>query len=82
VIEMSQSSWLAAALVPGVKRQPLKKIDADKDTLLQLLHRGWPECWPGSRPWSWRLLWRTRWLVRSAMLSKGEEYRGSALAVA
>jgi transposase len=39
VIEMSQSSWLAAALVPGVKRQPLKKIDVDQDTLLKLLHR-------------------------------------------
>jgi transposase len=39
VIEMSQSSWLAAALVPGVKRQPLKKLDVDKDVLLKLLHR-------------------------------------------
>ena len=25
VIEMSQSKWLVAAVVPGVKRQPLKK---------------------------------------------------------
>jgi hypothetical protein len=28
VIEMSQTKWLVAALVPGVERQPLKKFDA------------------------------------------------------
>ena len=28
VIEMSQSKWLVAALVPGVERHPLKKLDA------------------------------------------------------
>ena len=39
VIEMSQSKWLVAAVVPGVERQPLKKLDADKDALLELLHR-------------------------------------------
>src|SRR5215469_4413871 len=39
VIEMSQSKWLVAALVPGVKRQPLKKFDASEETLLKLLHR-------------------------------------------
>jgi transposase len=27
VIEMSQSKWLVAALVPGVERQSLKKLD-------------------------------------------------------
>jgi len=25
VIEMSQSSWLVAGMVPGIERQPLKK---------------------------------------------------------
>ena len=39
VIEMSQSKWLVAALVPGVKRHPLKKLDADEEGLLKLLHR-------------------------------------------
>ena len=39
VIEMSQSTWLAAAFVPGFKRQPLKKLDADAEALLKLLHR-------------------------------------------
>ena len=39
VIEMSQSKWLVAAVVPGVERQPLKRLDADKAALLKLLHR-------------------------------------------
>ena len=39
VIEMGQSSWLAAGIVPGIDRQPLKKLTPDPDLLLQLLHR-------------------------------------------
>jgi transposase len=39
VIEMSQSKWLVAAVVPGVERQPLKRLDADETALLKLLHR-------------------------------------------
>ena len=31
VIEMSQSKWLVAALVPGVERHPLKKLDAQEE---------------------------------------------------
>src|SRR2546426_8083448 len=42
VIEMSQSSWLVAGIVPGVQRQPLKKLKVDESTLLNLLHR-WRE---------------------------------------
>src|SRR6202521_5967932 len=42
VIEMSQSSWLVAGIVPGVERQPLKKLAADEIALLRLLHR-WRE---------------------------------------
>ena len=38
-IEMAQSKWLVAAVVPGIKRQPLKKLDADEESLLKLLHR-------------------------------------------
>ena len=37
VIEMSQSSWLVAGIVPGVERQPLKKIAIDEHALLKLL---------------------------------------------
>jgi transposase len=39
VIEMSLSSWLVAGIVPGVERQPLKKIETNESTLLNLLHR-------------------------------------------
>jgi transposase len=39
VIEMSQSSWLVAGIVPGVERQPLKKLEPDETALLRLLHR-------------------------------------------
>jgi transposase len=39
VIEMSQSSWLVAAIVPGIARHPLKKINPDETMLLGLLRR-------------------------------------------
>jgi transposase len=39
VVEMGQASWLVAGLVPGLERQPLKKLPVDQDGLLQLLHR-------------------------------------------
>ena len=39
VIELSQSSWLVAGIVPGVERQPLKKLVVDESALLKLLHR-------------------------------------------
>src|SRR6516162_1837638 len=45
VLEMSQSSWLAAGVVPGVERRPLKKISPDPATLLHLLER-----WRDHRP--------------------------------
>jgi transposase len=39
VIEMSQSNWLVAGLVPGIERQPLKKLSPDEDELLKLVQR-------------------------------------------
>jgi transposase len=39
VLEMSQSSWLAAGVVPGVERRPLKKLDPDPAALLRLLEK-------------------------------------------
>jgi hypothetical protein len=38
-IELSQSSWLIAGTIPGVERQPLKKIAPDETTLLGVRHR-------------------------------------------
>ncbi len=42
VIEMSLKSWLVAGIVPGVSRAPLKKLEADEEGVLRLLHR-WRE---------------------------------------
>lgn len=39
VIEMSQSSWLVAGIVPGIERHPLKKLEPDEGELLRLLVR-------------------------------------------
>jgi transposase len=39
VVEMSLSSWLVAGMVPGIERQPVKKLDADERALLGLLER-------------------------------------------
>jgi hypothetical protein len=40
VIELSQSSWLIAGTIPGIERQPLKKIAPDETDLLRVL-RPW-----------------------------------------
>jgi transposase len=42
VIEMSLTSWLVAGIVPGIERQPLKKLAVDESALLKQLHR-WRE---------------------------------------
>ena len=39
VIEMSQSSWLVAGMLPGIERQPRKKLEPSPERLLALLHR-------------------------------------------
>src|SRR5215813_2513484 len=39
VIELGKESWLVAGIVPGVERQPLKKLPADESGLLKLLER-------------------------------------------
>ena len=39
IIELSLSSWLVAGVVPGIARQPLKKLEPDEAELLRLLQR-------------------------------------------
>ena len=39
VIELSLSTWLVGAIVPGLQRDPLKKLPPDQEGLLGLLHR-------------------------------------------
>jgi len=73
VIEMSQSSWLIAGTVPGIERQPLKKIVPDAVALLRLLQRWRDEATRGGRCVA-RIavafeagrdgFWLARWLMR------------------
>src|SRR5580693_5661541 len=37
VVEMSQSSWLVAGMLPGIERQPRKKLEPSAERLLGLL---------------------------------------------
>jgi transposase len=39
VVEMSKASWLVSGAVPGVERQPLKKLEPDATALLRLIER-------------------------------------------
>jgi len=39
VVELSEASWLVAAMVPGLERHPLKKLEPDPDALLRLIER-------------------------------------------
>jgi transposase len=50
VVEMGWSSWLVAGLIPGVERQPKKKMDPDAEDLLHLLGRWRDEAVKGGRP--------------------------------
>jgi len=39
VVELSKKTWLVAGIIPGIERQPLKKLAADENELLKLLER-------------------------------------------
>src|SRR5229473_733710 len=39
IIAMSQSSWLVAGVLPGIERQPCKKLEPSPERLLAVLHR-------------------------------------------
>ncbi|HMA73480.1 MAG TPA: hypothetical protein VKP67_18645 [Xanthobacteraceae bacterium] len=39
VVELSLKSWVVSGVVPGVKREPVKKLTADRERLLALLER-------------------------------------------
>jgi hypothetical protein len=39
VVELSHSSWLVAGVLPGIERQPRKKLEPSPERLLALLHR-------------------------------------------
>ena len=39
VVELSQSSWLVGGVLPGIERQPCKKLEPSPERLLAVLHR-------------------------------------------
>ena len=39
VVELSSKTWLVGGMIPGIERDPLKKIVPDEESLLKLLHR-------------------------------------------
>jgi hypothetical protein len=47
-VELSQSSWLVGGIVPGIERQPRKKLEPSPERLLALLHHRRDEavCYP------------------------------------
>jgi hypothetical protein len=49
VVEMSEASWLVAGMVPGLDRQPLKKLEPSAPALLRLVER-----------WRQRVAWRRK----------------------
>ena len=71
VVEMSKASWLVSGVVPGVERQPLKKLEPDATALLRLIERWRNEAVRAGRPISRVALayeagrdgfWLARWL--------------------
>jgi transposase len=72
VVEMSKASWLVRSVVPGVERQPLKKLEPDATALLRLVERWRSEAVRAGRPISRVALayeagrdgfWLARWLI-------------------
>ena len=39
VVELRLATWLVGGMVPGIERDPLKKLVPDEEGLLKLLHR-------------------------------------------
>ena len=69
---MSKASWLVSGVVPGVERQPLKKLEPDATALLRLIERWRNEAVRAGRPISRIALayeagrdgfWLARWLI-------------------
>ena len=72
VVEMSKANWLVSGAVPGVERQPLKKLEPDATALLRLIERWRAEALRAGRPISRIALayeagrdgfWLARWLI-------------------
>ena len=80
VVEMSKASWLVRSVVPGVERQPLKKLEADATALLRLVERWRSEAVRAGRPGAAPYLGRssTGWIAvgqSQRLLSRVERHR-------
>src|ERR1700755_2052654 len=71
-VEIRRASWLVSGVVPGVERQPLKKLEPDATALLRLIERWRNEAMRSGRPISRIALayeavrdgfWLARWLI-------------------
>src|SRR5260370_9097149 len=69
---MSKASWVRSGGVPGIERQPLKKLEPDATALLRLIERWRNEARRAGRPISRMALayeagrdgfWLARWLT-------------------
>lgn len=78
VVEMSRSSWLVAGMVPGIARQPMKKVEPDGEALLRVLQRWRDEAVKAGRTVTRIVLayeagrdgfWLARWLRRHGVES-------------
>src|SRR3954462_9048352 len=49
-VELSKSSWLIGGMVPGVERQPLKKLKPDASALLRMIKRWRNEAVKANQP--------------------------------
>jgi transposase len=72
VVEMSKASWLVSGIIPGVERQPLKKLEPDATALLRAIERWRSEAVRAGRPIRRIALayeagrdgfWLARWLI-------------------
>ena len=76
VIEMSLSSWLVAGILPGVERQPLKKLAVDESAeTAAAMAGGSRESRTQDRAHCSRLRGRPRRFLASA-LAQGTQHRG------
>src|SRR5260370_1704389 len=88
VVEMSKASWLVSGVVPGIERQPLKKLEPDATALLRLIERWRNEARRASRPISRIALayeagrdgfWLPRWLTTRG--SEAQVFHSASVAV-
>ena len=66
VVELSLSSWLVARVLPGIERQPLKKLEPSPERLLALQYR-----WRDETVRAGSIITRLRWPSKPAATGFG-----------